>query len=249
MNGFAKVLACSAAVAFALALPGGAVFADCGGCKAVTQGSCPSSGAGNTGAVTGGGGTEGGNGHCGKAAAAEAAASSASPACCEGAGKVAESGGGCAAQEAACSGCPFAKATAQGAGTFNTLIAAVKAAGLWETLTGPGPFTVFAPTDEAFAKLPAGTVEALVKDVPRLQAILKYHVVKGRVTGEILGHFTSATAATLQGQALSIKVCPKSGVHVNDAKVTKADIPAPNGVVHVIDRVLLPETEVAAAER
>ena len=129
---------------------------------------------------------------------------------------------------------------AQGAGTFNTLVAAVQAAGLGETLSGSGPFTVFAPTDAAFAKLPAGTVEALLADKTRLAAILTYHVVPGKVmAGDVIkaGH---AKPATVNGQALEVHA--KNGkVYVNNAQVTAADVGASNGVIHVIDTVLLPK--------
>ncbi len=124
------------------------------------------------------------------------------------------------------------------AGSFNTLAAALKAAGLVETLKGEGPFTVFAPTDEAFAKLPEGTVEALLEDTEKLTAILTYHVVAGRVTSDQVVQLDRAT--TVNGQDVKIKV--KGGsVYVNGAKVVQADVEASNGVIHVIDRVILPE--------
>lgn len=126
--------------------------------------------------------------------------------------------------------------TAVGAGSFTTLVAAVKAAGLVETLKGDGPFTVFAPTDEAFAKLPPGTVEALLADKAKLTAILTYHVVPGRVTAADVGGLTTAT--TVQGGALAIDT--SAGVKINDATVVQADVMASNGVIHVIDTVLLP---------
>jgi uncharacterized surface protein with fasciclin (FAS1) repeats len=126
---------------------------------------------------------------------------------------------------------------ATSAGTFNTLLAAAKAAGLAETLAGPGPFTVFAPTDEAFAALPAGTVEALLKDPARLKAILLYHVVSGTVMAKDVAALTSAK--TLEGGTLTINTT--RGVMINDATVTKADVIASNGVIHVIDKVLLPK--------
>jgi uncharacterized surface protein with fasciclin (FAS1) repeats len=126
--------------------------------------------------------------------------------------------------------------TAIAAGSFTTLVAAVKAAGLVDTLSGPGPFTVFAPTDEAFAKLPAGTVEALLTDVPKLTSILTYHVVPGKV---MAGDVMSLTeAATVNGQKLPIDT--SRGVMVGNANVVKTDIEASNGVIHVIDNVLLP---------
>src|SRR5215208_2116376 len=122
------------------------------------------------------------------------------------------------------------------AAKFNTLVAAVKAAGLVDTLKGDGPFTVFAPTDEAFAKLPAGTLEALLADPAKLQAVLTYHVVPGRVTAADVATLSSAT--TVQGDPIAIDT--SMGVRVNDAHVTQADVMASNGVIHVIDTVLLP---------
>lgn len=127
-------------------------------------------------------------------------------------------------------------AVAQKAGSFKTLLAAASAAGLADTLAGPGPFTVFAPTDEAFAKLAPGTVEALLKDPPKLKAILLYHVVSGKVWAADVMKIT--TAPTVQGQSITINTI--NGVRINDAKVVQADIPASNGVIHVIDSVLLP---------
>jgi uncharacterized surface protein with fasciclin (FAS1) repeats len=127
--------------------------------------------------------------------------------------------------------------TAISAGSFNTLVTAVKAAGLADTLKGAGPFTVFAPTDEAFAKLPAGTVEALLKDIPKLQAILTYHVVSGKVMAKDV--LSLSSAKTIQGQYLSIDT--RSGVKVDGAKVVMADVLASNGVIHVIDTVVLPK--------
>jgi uncharacterized surface protein with fasciclin (FAS1) repeats len=126
------------------------------------------------------------------------------------------------------------------AANFNTLVAAVKAAGLVETLKGPGPFTVFAPTDEAFAKLPPGTVEALLKpeNKAQLQKILKYHVVAGNVTAADAMKLHSAK--TVEGQAIAIKTA-NGMVMVNGAKVVKADIETSNGVIHVIDTVLMPK--------
>ena len=129
-------------------------------------------------------------------------------------------------------------AVASGAGSFNTLVAAVKAAGLVETLQGAGPFTVFAPTDEAFAKLPKGTVEDLLKpeNKEKLVAILTYHVVPGKV---MAADVKSMQAKTVNGKSLDVKVTD-SGVTVNNAKVVKTDVPASNGVIHVIDTVVLP---------
>jgi uncharacterized surface protein with fasciclin (FAS1) repeats len=126
--------------------------------------------------------------------------------------------------------------TAVAAGSFKTLVAAVTAAGLVETLKGTGPFTVFAPTDEAFAKLPAGTVEALLGDIPKLTAILTYHVVAGKVTAGQVVELTEAK--TVQGSM--VKVDAKNGVMINNAKVVTADVMASNGVIHVIDTVLIP---------
>jgi uncharacterized surface protein with fasciclin (FAS1) repeats len=130
--------------------------------------------------------------------------------------------------------------TAAGAGQFKTLTAALNAAGLAGTLKGAGPFTVFAPTDAAFAKLPAGTVESLLKPENRAQltAILTYHVVPGRVMAADVG--SGAQAKTVQGGTLSIKA-QGGAVMVNDARVTAADIGASNGVIHVIDTVILPQ--------
>lgn len=127
---------------------------------------------------------------------------------------------------------------AVGAG-FNTLVAAVKAAGLAEALSGKGPFTVFAPTDAAFAKLPAGTVDALLKDPVKLAAILKYHVVPGKVMAADVIKSKGAKPATLNGAALKVTV-RRGKVYVNRALVTGADVAASNGVIHVIDRVLMP---------
>lgn len=130
--------------------------------------------------------------------------------------------------------------TAKEAGNFTTLVKALDAAGLVETLKGEGPFTVFAPTDEAFGKLPEGTVQDLLKpeNKDKLTAILTYHVVPGKVmAGDIKGKETQAD--TVEGTKLSIDAT--DGVMVGDAKVTKADIEASNGVIHVIDAVLMPE--------
>ena len=129
--------------------------------------------------------------------------------------------------------------TAAGAGSFNTLVAAVKAAGLVGTLKSPGPFTVFAPTDEAFAKLPKGTVESLLKaeNKAKLQAILTYHVVPGKVMAADVVKLSGAR--TVQGQQIDIAV--KGGrVTVDGANVVKTDIATSNGVIHVIDSVILP---------
>ena len=126
---------------------------------------------------------------------------------------------------------------ASSAGSFTTLIQAVQAAGLQETLEGPGPFTVFAPTDEAFAKLPAGTVEGLLADTAQLTKVLTYHVVSGKVMAADVQGLSSAP--TVEGSDLAIDASGGS-VKVNDATVTQADIEADNGVIHVIDTVLIP---------
>ena len=130
--------------------------------------------------------------------------------------------------------------TAVSAGKFNTLVAAVQAAGLVDTLKGDGPFTVFAPTDAAFAKLPEGTVENLLKpeNKDQLVAILTYHVVPGKImSGDIAGK--TAMVATVQGSELSVNAT--EGVMVDNATVETADIEASNGVIHVIDTVVLPK--------
>ena len=128
--------------------------------------------------------------------------------------------------------------TAVAAGSFNTLVTAVKAAGLVDTLKGAGPFTVFAPTDEAFAKLPAGTVEALLKDPAKLKKILTYHVVAGKVMAADVVKIKSAK--TVEGS--SAKVSAKGGtVMIDNAKVVKTDIVCDNGVIHVIDTVIMPK--------
>ncbi len=130
--------------------------------------------------------------------------------------------------------------TAVGAGSFTTLVAAVQAAGLVDTLKGDGPFTVFAPTDDAFAALPAGTVENLLlpENKDTLVSILTYHVVPAKVmSGDIAGK--KAGVLTVQGERLSVDA--RKGVKVNNAKVITADIEASNGVIHVIDTDLLPE--------
>lgn len=131
--------------------------------------------------------------------------------------------------------------TAVSAGQFKTLVAAVQAAGLVETLKGPGPFTVFAPTDAAFAKLPPGTLESLLRpeNKQRLVSILTYHVVPGRVTAnDIRGK--ALDAKTVQGQALKVDA-RGNAVKVDNATVVSADVMASNGVIHVIDTVVLPK--------
>lgn len=130
--------------------------------------------------------------------------------------------------------------TASGAGDFTTLLAAAEAAGLVDTLKGDGPFTVFAPTDEAFAALPEGTVEDLLKpeNKDQLASILTYHVVPGKVMSTDLQD--DMEAETVQGASLTIDL--DNGVMVEDANVTSADIETSNGVIHVIDKVILPES-------
>jgi uncharacterized surface protein with fasciclin (FAS1) repeats len=128
--------------------------------------------------------------------------------------------------------------TAVAAGDFSTLVTAVKAAGLVETLKGEGPFTVFAPTDAAFAKVPTDTLNALLADKAALANVLTYHVVAGNVMAADVVKLTSAV--TVQGQAVSIEV--KDGkVYVDGAQVVATDIKASNGVIHVIDAVILPK--------
>jgi uncharacterized surface protein with fasciclin (FAS1) repeats len=129
--------------------------------------------------------------------------------------------------------------TAVKVGSFDTLVTAVKAAGLVETLKGKGPFTLFAPNDDAFAKLPKGTVESLLKpeNKAKLASILTYHVVSGKVmAGDIAGK--ALEAKSVEGSELSINAA--KGVMIDDAKVVKADIVASNGVIHVIDTVMMP---------
>ena len=130
--------------------------------------------------------------------------------------------------------------TAVSAGSFKTLTAALQAAGLVNALKGPGPYTVFAPTDAAFNKLPAGTVESLLKpeNKEKLKAILLYHVVSGDVPSSLAVKLTSAK--TLEGKDLAISV-ENGRVMINNAKVVKADVHASNGVIHVIDTVLIPQ--------
>jgi uncharacterized surface protein with fasciclin (FAS1) repeats len=126
--------------------------------------------------------------------------------------------------------------TAVKAGSFNTLVAAIKAANLVDTLKGKGPFTVFAPTDEAFAKLPEGTVDGLLKNIPQLKKILTYHVVSGKVMAADVTKLKSAK--TVEGS--EVKIDASKGVKVNDSTVTTADVAADNGVIHIIDTVLMP---------
>ncbi len=137
-------------------------------------------------------------------------------------------------------------ATAVEAGSFNTLAAALKAAGLLEALQSDGPFTVFAPTDEAFAALPEGTVESLLmpENKDKLTAVLKYHVVPGRVFSDTAAK--GATVDTLQGQSITTR-SEDGKIYVNDAQVVSADIDTSNGVIHVINKVILPEAKSANA--
>jgi uncharacterized surface protein with fasciclin (FAS1) repeats len=128
--------------------------------------------------------------------------------------------------------------TAVAAGSFNTLVKAVQAAGLVDTLKEPGPFTVFAPTDEAFAKLPAGTLDAVLADKAKLTAILTYHVVAGKVMAADVVGMNGKSVKTVQGGELTIDT--SNGVKVGSATVIKTDIETDNGVIHVIDSVLLP---------
>ncbi|HEY9624399.1 MAG TPA: fasciclin domain-containing protein [Crinalium sp.] len=121
------------------------------------------------------------------------------------------------------------------AGSFETLVTAVKAAGLVETLKSPGPFTVFAPTDEAFAKLPPGTIQTLVQNIPQLARILTYHVVPGALTKADLENKTSLISV----EGSDIRIDTSDGFEVKNATVVAADIIADNGVIHVIDNVIL----------
>ncbi|MGC1439408.1 MAG: fasciclin domain-containing protein, partial [Burkholderiaceae bacterium] len=127
--------------------------------------------------------------------------------------------------------------TAVSAGSFNTLVTAVKAAGLVDTLKGEGPFTVFAPTDEAFAKIPKDQLEALLKDKEKLTAILTYHVVKGKV---MAADVKTGDVPTVQGSSLMVKAADGK-VSIDGANVIKTDIGASNGVIHVIDTVVIPK--------
>jgi uncharacterized surface protein with fasciclin (FAS1) repeats len=129
---------------------------------------------------------------------------------------------------------------AKQAGNFNTLVTAIQAAGLIETLQGRGPFTVFAPNDAAFAKLPAGTIEGLLKDTKKLSSILTFHVLPGKVMAAEVLAAKNLKPATVNGATLDIKV--KDGkVYVNGARVIATDITASNGVIHVIDAVVMPK--------
>ena len=132
------------------------------------------------------------------------------------------------------------------AGSFETLVQALQAAGLVETLSSEGPFTVFAPTDAAFAKLPAGTLEALLADRESLVAVLTYHVVPGKVMAAQVLEAGQARPATVQGEMLNVRVQDGS-VKVDEATVVQADVEASNGVIHVIDTVVLPASLKAGA--
>jgi uncharacterized surface protein with fasciclin (FAS1) repeats len=127
--------------------------------------------------------------------------------------------------------------TAMSAGTFSTLVTAITTAGLDTALKSPGPFTVFAPSDDAFSKLPSGTVESLLEDIPTLRKILEYHVVSGKVMASDVVDL--GTATTVLGEDLRI-TASGSSVKVNDAQVVTPDVEADNGVIHIIDTVLLP---------
>lgn len=127
--------------------------------------------------------------------------------------------------------------TAVSAGSFTTLVKAVQAAGLVETLKGPGPFTVFAPTDEAFAKLPAGTLDALLKDTAKLKKILTYHVVSGKV---MAADVKPGKVTTVEGSSATV-TAPGGSPMIDKAKIVKTDIECTNGVIHVIDTVIMPK--------
>jgi uncharacterized surface protein with fasciclin (FAS1) repeats/uncharacterized protein YegP (UPF0339 family) len=139
--------------------------------------------------------------------------------------------------------------TAVAAGSFKTLVAAVQAAGLVETLKGKGPFTVFAPDDDAFAKLPEGTVDGLLKNVPKLRAVLMYHMIPGKLTVDEIGQMK--TAKTVQGQEVRIDAHHWWSLHINpninDAKITSKDIVTDNGMIHVLDRVIMPNMELTCS--
>jgi len=126
--------------------------------------------------------------------------------------------------------------TAQKAGTFKTLVKAVQAAGLTDTLSGPGPFTVFAPNDEAFGSLSEGAIEGLLKDIPRLRSVLNFHVVAGKHMAADIQKMTSVK--NLQGASMAVDT--SRGVRIHGAQVIQTDIQADNGVIHVVDSVLMP---------
>ena len=136
--------------------------------------------------------------------------------------------------------------TAMAAGNFSTLAAALGAAGLISALKGEGPFTVFAPTDDAFAKIPAETLSQLLQpeNKEKLKAILTYHVLKGKVTSHQAMNLAPGAAPTVQGQ--SVKIKNEGGLKINDARVIAPDVEATNGVIHVIDNVLMPSAQAAA---
>jgi transforming growth factor-beta-induced protein len=129
--------------------------------------------------------------------------------------------------------------TAVAAGSFQTLVTAVKAAGLVETLKGEGPFTVFAPTDAAFARLPEGAIASLLENLPQLASILKYHVVPGRILAGDVGMGTSSVR-TADGRDLTVTKDRDGTVRVNGIRVVEADVLAGNGIVHVVEGVVLP---------
>ncbi|MFY9723597.1 MAG: fasciclin domain-containing protein [Azonexus sp.] len=134
--------------------------------------------------------------------------------------------------------------TAVSAGSFNTLVTAVKAAGLVETLKGPGPFTVFAPTDEAFAKIPKAQLDALLADKKKLTAVLTYHVVAGKVMAKDV---KAGPVKTVEGASAMIKT--DGGPQIDNARIVKTDVAASNGVIHVIDTVIMPPApKMSAAE-
>jgi uncharacterized surface protein with fasciclin (FAS1) repeats len=129
--------------------------------------------------------------------------------------------------------------TAMSAGTFSTLVNAITIAGLDTALKSPGPFTVFAPSDNAFSKLPSGTIESLLEDIPTLRKILEYHVIAGKVTANEVVNFN--TVRSTEGEDISIS-SSNGIVKVNDAQVVTPDVAVDNGVIHVIDSVLLPQS-------
>lgn len=128
--------------------------------------------------------------------------------------------------------------TAAAAGTFKSLAAALQAAGLVQTLKGPGPFTVFAPTDDAFAKIPKADLDALLKDKAKLTAVLSYHVFAGNANSSDLRQLKDLS--TVQGGRIKIEAS-KTGLKLDSANVVKADVPASNGIIHVVDTVLIPK--------
>jgi uncharacterized surface protein with fasciclin (FAS1) repeats len=161
----------------------------------------------------------------------------------EGSGSAVVAGSGSAAPAVEAKPDPTAAKTvldvAKDAGTFTTLLKAIDAAGLREQLSGAGPFTIFAPTDDAFAKLPPKDLEVLLADKTKLTAVLGYHVVPGKLASAELA--TAKTEKTVQGGELAIETAADKSIKVGGATVTKADLPAANGVIHVIDAVLQPK--------